>query len=112
MRPTRELIEFRRKVLVPDGIGGHAYSTQTVWNPPFAYVREVDMADTETATKKGLRTFIEIECRYNPEKPIFAGDIVVWRGNTLTSLKPIPDRYGRRMKITAYSDIETSSREQ
>ena len=111
MRPTREKVVFKRKQLVPDGVAGNTYTLQTIWEPPFAFVREVDMSNTEIATQRGLRTFIEIECRYNPEKPILVGDMVVWRGQTMTSLKPIPDRFGRKMKITAYSEIETSSRE-
>ena len=108
---TREKVSFLRPVRTPDGLGGGNYVNQVYWTPPAVFVEQLNMAETNLASQKGLQMLIEIECRYNPEKPVKAGDLVEWRGFLLTSMRPIPDRSGRKMTIRAYSEIETSNRE-
>ena len=111
MRKTREKVKFLRPVRTPDSLGGAIYVNQVYWEPPAVYVDQTNMSQTDVATQKGLQMSIEIECRYNPEKPVLAGDLVEWRGFFLTAMRPIPDRAGRKMTIRAFSEMETSSRE-
>ena len=108
---SRERVTFYRPVRTPDGLGGGTYTNEVYWSPPAVYVTQLNMSQTDVATQKGLQMLIEIECRYNPEKPVLAGDLVEWRGFMLTSMRPIPDRAGRMMTIRAFSEIETSSRD-
>ncbi len=110
MMRIREKITFTRDILTPDGSGGHTVTEQEIWSPIFAYVREVSVNDQVLATQKGLNSLMEVECRYNPEIPILAGDKIKWRGFTLIALKPKVDRVGRMMVIRASSEIETSER--
>lgn len=106
----RDKIQFYRDILTKDGAGGHTYTEQLVWAPLGASVREVSMSYDVLASNPNLRTLFEVECRYNPEIPIIAGDKIKWRGLVLIALKPIPDRIKRMMKITAYAEVETSDR--
>lgn len=110
MMRIREKITFTRNILTPDGSGGHTVVEQEIWSPIFAYVREVSISDDVLATQKGLNSLMEVECRYNPEIPILAGDKIKWRGFTLIALKPKVDRVGRMMLIRASAEIETNAR--
>jgi hypothetical protein len=80
------------------------------WEPIYVTVREINPSDDFIATQRNIRMLVEIECRYNPEKPILAGDKFIWRGFTFMTLLPSTDRVGRMTKIKAYAEIETSAR--
>jgi hypothetical protein len=110
MMRTREKITFTRNVLTPDGSGGNTVVEQEIWTPIYAYVTEVSISDDILATQKGLNSLMQVECRYNPEISILAGDMIKWRGFTLIALKPMVQRIERLMTIRAYSEIETTDR--
>jgi len=110
MIKVRERVQFIRRVRVPDSVGGGTYADQVYWSPPAVFIRQMSNREISLATQKNLSMMIEIECRYNPEVQVKAGDLILWRGFYLTSLAPIPDRANRFMTIKAYSEIETSGR--
>jgi hypothetical protein len=101
---------FVRDVFTPDGAGGNVITQQVVWEPIYVSVREITPSDEFIATQRNIRMLVEIECRYNPEKPILAGDKFIWRGFTFMTLLPTTNRVGRMTKIRAYAEIETSAR--
>lgn len=107
----REKVRFYRTVLIPNSSGGSTAMESTVWEPQGAKVVEVRPSIDIIATQPNLDMLVKVECRYNPEIPILHGDKIEWRGFIFTSLKPRVDRIKRMMEIFAFSEIETSSRE-
>jgi len=101
---------FVRDVNVSDGAGGFTVTQQVVWTPKFVEVREIRPSDEFVATQRNIKMLVEISCRYNPEKPILAGDKFIYRGFTFMTLLPTTDRVGRMTRIRAYAEIETSAR--
>lgn len=101
---------FVRDVMTPDGAGGSTITQQIIWEPIFVKVREINPSDEMVATQRNIKMLIEIDCRYNPEKPILAGDKFIYRGFTFMTLLPTTNRVGRMTKIRAYAEVETSAR--
>lgn len=105
-----EIGKFVRDELTSDGAGGNTVTEVTVWEPKYVQVREILPSDEFVASQRNIKMLIEIDCRYNPEKPILAGDKFLYRGFTFMTLLPTVDRVGRTMKIRAYAEVETSER--
>ena len=105
-----EIGKFVRDEVVSDGAGGNIVTEVDVWETKYVQVREILPSDEFVASQRNIKMLIEIDCRYNPEKPILAGDKFIYRGFTFMTLLPTVDRVGRTMKIKAYSEMETSAR--
>ena len=108
MRLGRDKIEIVRDVLVPDGVGGST-AVRIAVRTPTATVEQIEISNDTIATQRNIRALYEVRMRYNPEAPILAGDKILWRGLTLISLLPEPNRFERTLIVKAYAETETSN---
>lgn len=108
----REKIKFIRVTTTQDVDGELVNSESTYYEPQGAQVTELQPSVDVIAQQQNLTTIIEVKLRYNPEVSIINGDKIEWRGFRFNALSPKVDPLRRWVTIKAFSEIETTDREE
>ena len=110
-RNYRERVEFQRAVTVSDGSGGVVTDFVTFYQPKGVAVRQLQPSIDQIANSQTISSMIEVEMWYNREAEIRKGDTILWRGFKFVALAPLVNRIEKWVKITCFSQIETTNRE-
>jgi hypothetical protein len=107
----REKISFIRVSTTQDSTGDLVNTETTYYEPKGSRVRTLS-ASTDVIAQQGNQTsLIEVTVRYNPEIAIQNGDLILWRGFRFNAMSPIVDEMRTWVTIRAFSEIESTSRE-
>jgi hypothetical protein len=107
----REKISFIRVSQTQDSTG-QLVNTETVYyEPRGSRVRTLSASTDVIVQQQNQTSLIEVTVRYNPTVAILNGDIIVWRGFRFNAMSPIVDQMRTWVTIKAFSEIETTSRE-
>jgi hypothetical protein len=107
----REKVSFIRVTQDQDSTG-QLVNTETVYyEPKGARVRTLSASTDVIVQQQNQTSLIEVTIRYNPTVAILNGDIILWRGFRFNSMSPIIDEMRTWVTIKAFSEIETTSRE-
>jgi hypothetical protein len=107
----REKVSFIRVSEDQDSTGQLVNSETVYYEPRGVSVRQISASVDMIIQQQNITSLIEIEMRYNPQISILNGDKIEWRGFRFNALSPIVDPLRRFIKIKAFSEIETTSRE-
>jgi len=107
----REKVSFIRVTQDQDSTS-QLVNTETVYyEPRGARVRTLLSSTDVIVQQQNQTSLIEVTVRYNPTVAILNGDIIVWRGFRFNAMSPIVDEMRRWVTIKAFSEIETTSRQ-
>ena len=112
MIDLREKIQFIRVTKDQDSTGQLVNTESVFYEPKGVSVKEITPSIDVIAQQQNITSIIEIKMRYNPEIAIINGDKIEWRGFRFNALSPKVDPLRRWITIKAFSEIETTNREE
>jgi len=112
MIDLREKVRFIRVTKDQDSTGQLVNTEAVFYEPKGVSVREITPSIDVIAQQQNITSIIEIKMRYNPEISIINGDKIEWRGFIFNALSPKVDLLRRWVSIKAFSEIETTNREE
>ena len=108
----REKITFIRVTQTQDSSGELVNTEAVIFSPRSAIVKELSPSVDLIVQQQNITAMIQVELRYNEQIPIINGDKIEWRGFRFNALAPKVDRFRRWITIKAFSEIETTDRQQ
>ena len=112
MIDLREKVQFIRVTKDQDSTGQLVNTEAVFYEPRGVSIREITPSINVIAQQQNITSLIEIKMRYNPEIAIINGDKIEWRGFRFNALSPKVDPLRRWITIKAFSEIETTNREE
>ena len=107
----REKVSFIRVTQDQDSTGQLVNTESVYYEPKGARVRTLSASTDVIVQQQNQTSLIEVTIRYNPTVAILNGDKIEWRGFRFNAMSPIVDEMRAWVTIKAFSEIETTSRE-